>query len=257
MKQSIVGFLLIFVTTLFVMPVLAQNEGLVGYWMLNEGSGSVVKDSSDSGNDGTLNGDPEWSDGYYEGALEFDGIEDEVSVPYSASLNPEEFTACLWANVASGSSGHRAAISCRDDTPVGTTRGYIIYAEPGNTWQFWIGIGAGGAWNNLQGPAVTLDEWTHLAAVYSDGEQQFYVDGELAGESAGELNINTAQVLLIGAGANEGASHNFLFVGKLDDVRVYNRALTENEIVQAMSGEGAAVSTSGKIAATWGMLKEQ
>lgn len=255
MKKSIVGYLLILVATLFVLPALAQNQGLVGYWMLNENSGTTVKDSSGSGNDGTLNGDPEWTDGYFEGALEFDGTDDEVSVPYSDSLNPEEFTACLWANVASGSSGHRAAISCRDDFP---QRGYIIYAEPGNTWQFWIGVGAEGiVWNVAQGPAVNLDEWTHLAAVYADGEQKLYVDGVLDGEAAAELNLNTAQVLLIGAGANETASHNYLFVGKLDDVRIYNRALTENEIVQAMSGEGAAVSPSGKIAATWGMIKER
>lgn len=251
MKTLIVASLL--VVTLFALPVLAQSltEGLTGHWMLNETSA----DSSGNGNDGTLNGDPEWVDGYFDGAVEFDGDGDEVSVPYSASLNPEEFTACLWANVASGSSGHRAAISCRDDFP---QRGYIIYAEPGNTWQFWVGVGAGGVtWNSIQGPDVKLDEWSHLAAVYSDGEQKFYVDGVLEAEGTAELNLNTAQELLIGAGANEGDTHNYLFVGKIDDARVYNRALSEDDIAQVMESEAAAVSPSGKVAITWSMVKEQ
>lgn len=255
MKSSIVAYLLILVAMLFALPVVAQNlqEGLVGHWKFNETSGATASDSSDNGNDGTLNGDPQWVTGYFGGGLEFDGAGDEVNVPYSPSLNPEQFTACLWANVAPGSTGHRAAISCRDDGP---QRGYIIYAEPGNTWQFWIGVGAGGVtWNPAQGPAVNLGEWTHLTAVYSDGEQKLYVDGELAGEATGALNINTAQELLIGAGANE-ATHQFLFVGNIDDVRVYNRALTEEDIAQVMEGEDAtAVSPSGKLATTWASIK--
>jgi len=253
MKSSIVAYSLILAATLFALPVVAQNlqEGLVGYWKFNETSGVTASDSSGNGHDGTLNADPEWVTGHFGGGLEFDGTGDEVSVPYSPDLNPEQsFTACLWANVAPGSSGHRAPISCRDDAPL---RGYIIYAEPGNTWQFWIGTGA---WNVAQGPAVNLGEWTHLAAVYSDGEQKLYVDGELDGEAAGTLSINTARDLLIGAGANERVVHEYLFNGKLDDVRVYNRALTEDEIAQVMEREdGAAVSPSGKLATTWAEIK--
>jgi len=255
MKNSIV-ILLTLLTFSIVLSVRAQGlqEGLVAHWKFNEGSGAIANDSSGNGNNGDLNGDPQWVDGYFGGALEFDGSGDEVNVPYDAMLNPEEFTACVWANAAAEGTGHRAAISCRDDFP---QRGYIIYAEPGNTWQFWIGVGAGGiVWNVAQGPDVKLDEWSHLAAVYSDGQQKFYVDGELSGEAEATLNLNTSKELLIGAGANELDPHQFLFVGMLDDVRVYNRALSENEIAQVMQQEEAsAVTQVGKLPITWGNIK--
>ncbi|MBD3181445.1 hypothetical protein GF312_04080 [Candidatus Poribacteria bacterium] len=120
MKISVFACLFAFVIMLFAMPVFAQNlkEGLVAYWMFNEVNGDTAVDSSGNGHDGALMGDPQWVEGHFGGALEFDGVEDEVNVPYHEDLNPEEFTACLWANVEPGSAGnHRAAISCRDDFP--------------------------------------------------------------------------------------------------------------------------------------------
>ncbi len=258
MKISVMACFLLIMATLFALPSFAQDltKGLVAYWMFNDGDGAIARDSSGNGHDGDLLGDPEWVEGRFGGALEFDGIEDEVNVPYDEALNPETFTVCLWANVEAGSAGaHRAGISCRDDFP---QRGYILYAEPGDTWQYWIGVGAGGiTWNSVQGPAVVTGEWTHLTEVYSNGEQKFYVDGELVGESEGELNLNTANELLIGAGANELDPHLFLFVGRIDDVRLYNRDLTEDEISKVMGSEGAAVSASGKLATTWGEIKEK
>lgn len=253
MKISVVACFLLIMATFFALPSFAQDlqEGLVAYWMFNEGDGIIASDSSGNGYDGDLLGDPEWVDGHFGGALEFDGSQDEVNVLYDEALNPAEaFTVCVWANVDPGSGGHRAPISCRDDGPLS---GYIIYAEPGNTWQYWIGTGA---WNSIQGPAVELGEWTHLAATYFDGKQKFYVNGEPAGEATGDLVTNADNNLLIGAGANERAVHEYLFVGQIDDVRLYNRELTEDEIAEVMASEIlSAVSASGKLAATWGMIK--
>jgi len=212
----------------FITPAEPNNAGLVGQWKFDEGAGTIAFDSSGLGNDGTLGGDPQWVAGYLDGALEFDGTGDEVSVPYSATLNPQDsFTVSVWANVATGGTGHRAVISCRDDSP---QRGYIIYATPGDTWQFWVGVGTEEVtWNSVQGPSVRLDEWVHLVAVYSEGTQQFYVDGVFAAEESATVNVNSTQELLIGAGANEAANHNYLFVGKIDDVRLYDRALSYGE----------------------------
>lgn len=258
MKNSFVACSFLIMAVLFALPSFAQDltQGLVAYWMFNDGGGDVASDSSGNGHNGDVLGDPEWVDGHFGGALEFDGVEDEVVVPYNEALNPETFTVCLWANVEPGSAGaHRAGISCRDDFP---QRGYILYAEPGDTWQYWIGVGAGGVtWNSVQGPPVAAGEWTHLAEVYVDGEQKFYVDGELVGEGAGELNLNTTHELLIGAGANELDPHLFLFKGQIDDVRLYNRELDVDEIELVMESEGAAVSASGKLTTTWGTIKEK
>lgn len=255
MKNLATLCLFILTVTFVALPVFAQDlsKGLVAYWKLNEVEGGIAFDSSGNGHDGVLNGDPEWVDGRFGGGLEFDGSGDEVNVPYDAALNPEEaFTVCVWANVEPGSGGHRAPVSCRDDGPLS---GYIIYAEPGNTWQYWIGTGA---WNSVQGPAVELGEWTHLTAIYSEGQQRFYVNGELAGQGAGTLITNPDNSFLIGAGANERPVHEYLFVGQIDDVRLYNRALEEDEIAKVMAGEiSTAVSASGKLATTWSVIKAE
>ncbi|UCD49112.1 MAG: discoidin domain-containing protein [Phycisphaerales bacterium] len=205
---------------------------LVGHWRLDDGAGTTAVDSTGNGHDGELIGNPQWVEGVYGGALQFAGSPDKVDVPYSDQLNPEgEFSASVWANVDPGGSGHRSPITSRDDYP---QRGYIIYCEPGNTWQFWTGSAAGG-WNNAAGPAVNLGEWTHLAATYSGGEKKLYINGEVGAESTDEMALNTAQVLRIGAGATEGDG-NYFFVGTVDDVAVFDHALTPAEVLSVMAG---------------------
>jgi len=211
------------------------SADLVGHWALDDGAGTVAVDSTGNGHNGTLIGNPQWVQGVYGGGLKFAGTPDKVDVPYSDQLNPDgQFSASVWANVDPGGSGHRSPITSRDDFP---QRGYIIYCEPGNTWQFWTGSAAGG-WNSVQGPAVNLGEWTHLAITYSGGEKKFYINGELNGEGTNEMLLNTAQVLRIGAGATEG-NGNYFFVGVVDDVAVFDHALTPAEVISAMAGVGA------------------
>ena len=244
-------FALTLLVGLLVLPILAPavEDGLVGYWAFEETEGDTASDLSGNGHDGTLMGNPQRVDGYFGGGLEFDGDGDEVNVPFHEDLNQETFTISAWANVAQGSAGHRAVLSARDDGP---QRGYIFYAVPNNTWQFWTG---GGGWNSVQGPAVNLSNWDHLAGVYADGNQKFYVNGELVGERDSALTVNSEQEFLIGAGANETENHNFRFKGMIDEVRVYNRALNADEIASVMESNPTAVEASGKLAVTWGQLK--
>ncbi|MHC4569094.1 MAG: LamG domain-containing protein, partial [Planctomycetota bacterium] len=203
------------------------SAGLVAHWKLDEGSGTTAVDATGNGHDGTLIGDPQWVVGYSDGGLQFAGSPDKVDIPHSPDLNPEnEFTVSVWANLDPAGSGHRSPVTSRDDGP---QRGYIIYCTPANTWQFWTGTGSG--WDSAGSPAVALGEWTHVAATYSGGAKKLYINGELAGESTTTMPPNTAQVLRIGAGATEGDG-NYFFVGTIDDVRIYDHALTEAEIAK-------------------------
>ncbi len=260
MKNVVLIFVLLLLVGFLTQLMLSANaeEGLVAYWNFNEGNGDTASDSSDNGHDGTLMGDPQWTDGKFGGALEFDQAGDEVYVPYHENLNQEEtFTISAWANVAVGSSGHRAVVSCRDDFP---QRGYILYAEPppGNTWLFIVGIGGG--WDHIRGPVVKLGEWEHVAGVYADNTMKFYVNGELVGEKDAEISINPGQEFLIGAGANERPNHEYLFKGKIDEVMLYNRELNKDEIGRVMELGGErflTVEPVGKLAITWGQLKAE
>jgi hypothetical protein len=209
----------------------SASAGLVGHWKLDDGSGTTAVDATGNGHDGTLIGNPQWVAGHSGGGLEFSGSADKVDIPHSADLNPEnEFTASVWANLDPAGSNYRSPITSRDDGP---QRGYIIYCTPANTWQFWTGTGSG--WNSAGSPDVEFGEWTHVAATYSGGDKKLYVNGELAGESSAMMTPNTAQVLRIGAGATEGAG-NYFFHGMIDDVRVYDRALSAGQVAGLYGG---------------------
>lgn len=255
MKSNIIlSAMILLIVGLITQPLLSSelDDDLVAYWSFNETQGETASDSTENGHDGTLMGNPQWTkDGKYGGAIEFDQDGDEVNIPFHKDLNQEAFTISAWAKVEPGSAGHRAVISSRHEPP---TAGYIIYATPANTWQFWTGNGAP-AWISVQGPAVSLGEWDHVAGVYADGKQMFYVNGELAGEMDANPNFNDQQEFLIGAGANERAAHEYLFKGLIDEVRLYNRVLDEDEVAAVMESDSLAVEASGKIAVTWGQLK--
>lgn len=256
MKTITITVAILFLICLMGQPELsvAVEEGVVAYWDFNEKDGDTASDSSGNGHDGTLIGDPQWTnDGKYGGALVFDQAGDEVNIPFHADLNQESFTICAWANVEVGSANHRAVVSNRDEPP---TSGFIIYATPEHTWQFWTGDGAT-PWVSVQGPAVNLGEWDHVAETFADGTQKFYVNGELAGETASKPNLNTKQEFLIGAGANERANHEYLFKGIIDEVRLYDRVLDEDEIAAVMESDSLAVEATGKLALTWGQLKSK
>ena len=166
--------------------------------------------------------------------LSLDGASSAADVPHSAALNPEVFSASLWVNADPIGTGHRSPLTSRDDGPA---RGYIIYAEPGNTWQFWIGTGT--AWSNVQGPAVAMGEWAHLTVSYANEVSRLYVNGFLAGEQTNAIGLNTAQPLRIGGGASEGPG-DFFFVGMIDEINIYNSDLSDGEVLW-LSGRDAPI----------------
>ena len=135
MKNVVLTSVLILIVCLMTQPMLFAGvaDNLVAYWNFDEGKGDTAGDASGNGHDGVLMGDPQWTDGKFGGALEFDQEGDEVNVPYHENLNQEEaFTISAWANVEEGSDGHRAVVSCRDDFP--PTRVYPLCRTP--CWQY-------------------------------------------------------------------------------------------------------------------------
>ena len=147
-----------------------------------------------------------------------------MGVPYSSGLNAETFTVSVWANPEPAGSNYRSPLTSRDDGP---QRGYILYLTPTNTWEFWTGTGTG--WNGTAGPAAQLGEWTHVVGTCVNGDKALYVNGRLVGESTAAFVLNTESPLRIGAGATEGPG-DYFFQGMLDDVRIYNRAMSAEEV---------------------------
>ena len=212
------------------------SADLVAYWKLDVGSGNTVYDSSTSGNDGTFEGDPQWVAGYYGAALAFDGTDDNIDCGNDPSLNiTDEITLSAWINMA------QRPVADGWYTIQWKEGAYSMYLYgTGNTLttlaaDFWLSTGRADIWN---GPDIDIptNDWTHIAVTFNGTDFEFYVNGEHdhTQNQPGTIEISAINFLFTQNGYN--------FVGLIDDVRTYNRALTQDEIGEAMKGTPGSAS---------------
>ena len=166
-------------TSFLVMLALTRNASadLVAHWKLDEGSGNTVYDSSTSGNDGTFKGDPQWVAGYYGGALEFDGTDDNIDCGNDDSLNiTDEITLSAWINMAQRPDvDNWFTIPWKEDA----YSMYLYGADNAVTTlaaDFWLDTGRADIWN---GPDIDIppNDWTHIAVTFNGTDFEFYVNG--------------------------------------------------------------------------------
>src|SRR5262249_11718354 len=147
--------------------------GLVAYWKFDEGSGTTVSDSSGNGNTGTLINGPLWTAGRVGNALFFDGIDDNVTVPDSNSLDlSNSFTLSAWVNPVSTFTDFRS-ILVKNYT-------YYLYASVAGYCGDGSPLGGfdmGAAQTICQPSPLPINTWTHLAVTYNGSTLTFYRDG--------------------------------------------------------------------------------
>ncbi len=156
-----------------------------------------------------------------------------VDVPYNAALNPATFTAELWVKPTDTSTSARSPLYNRG---AGAADGFLFFAHNATTkWQFRTYSGATG--RNINSTVdVVPGVWTHLVGVYdaSTGTQRFYVNGVEQGSlDAPGFTPNTSLLMRIGSGRNdlESGANMLLFKGHIDEVAIYNTALSAAEIL--------------------------
>jgi len=214
----------------------SASADLVAHWKFDEGSGNVAHDTSGNGNDGTFIGDPQWVTGKIGGALEFDGTSDYIEIPFSDSLrviNQGDFTLTAWFRPDEIPTEYKAVLQQGDDASGG----------PGRTWLFVhqsneIRSSLGGSPTG-SGVGIEGGTWYHGAVVVTEGGDtdivQLYVNGEPAGAPRQDSMEDSEGVFYIGC--HKGLGN--IWKGLLDDLRIYNKALTEPEILAAMQGAEA------------------
>jgi hypothetical protein len=248
MKRSVI--LLLLSSSFFHARAATYQETIAadqptGYWRLGDPAGSTSAanigstGSAQNGNPilGVTFGSPGALAGDANTAVTFDAAQSKIDVPYSPQLNATNFTIEVWAKVLSGSTGHRSPLASRDDSP---QRGYIFYATPSDTWEFWTGTGEQVGWNTVGGAAVELDAWAHLVGTFDGTNKLFYVNGVLVGGNQSRLGLNESKVLRIGASATESPVGDFFFAGDVDEVAVYNKAIAADRVLaHYTAGAGA------------------
>lgn len=206
---------------------------LLGYWNMNESSGTVAQDATLLGHDAQVNGAVWTSPGKFGNALDFDGVNDYVNVPYLINPQKTGFTAMAWVKLDASSGDH--VIFQQDGTG---GRAWITRKSDG-TLQSYIG----GGYTNSTG-TLSVGQWHHVAVTYDNSTVRLFIDGYLDGSSSRTAEAATGD-LLIGKHKSLGNYWN----GFIDEVRVYNRHLTVNEIKDIVnSGYWTFDETSGSTA---------
>jgi hypothetical protein len=226
----------------------AAEADLIGWWKLDEGSGTTTLDSSASGNDGTFVGSPQWVPGRSGSALDFDGIDDYVLCAervgtgpgiYPDQLMPETFTVSCWTkldNFAYFSSFVGNGIDTGGDEC-----GFFLYNwgwVDDNERDFGLAIRTEAAMNYVETPNIyQTNTWYHLAATYDGADVKIYVDGSLA---AGPTNVggpirwisadsgNYPERFAIGVWLDPG--YDLWIDGIIDEVGYWDSVLAEVEI---------------------------
>jgi hypothetical protein len=215
----------------------AVRADLVGWWRLDEGTGTIAYDSSGNGNDGTILGNPQWVPGKIGGALDFDGDGDYVNCGNDPIFDiTEEITLAVWVNANdNGNSEHNCWLGKGDNA-------YAIKHQSGNYLEFFI---FDGDWHstNYSTDITSLNaDWHHMAGTYDGSELKFYLDGELAANLVYSSTIGTA-AHDVTIGENSQATGRY-FDGMLDDPRIYNEALSQDDIKSIMMGAAFAYAFS-------------
>jgi len=217
---------------------LCWEQPLVAHWRLDETSGTTASDSSDNGNHGTLvnmNPASDWVSGRVEGALDFDGWNDYVQVPDSPSFRIADGISILaWINPEDN----------REWRTIASKLAHVPYCRTDLYWFLYnrrIGAslaGPCGIWG-LWRPNVHIstDEWTHVALTYDGFDMIMYKDGNDRASTwaSGSLMLtdgSSTESFYLGRNTEWGE----YFDGKIDDVRLYRRALSEDQVETIYNG---------------------
>jgi hypothetical protein len=243
MKQILFGFLALCVgglTGQWLQTSAAQSSskspgGLVATWNFDETKGDQAKDSSGHGHHGTLRG-AKRAAGKSNGAIEC-GKDALVEVPHTPALDEfkQGITITAWINRRADESWNT-----------------VVSREIKDGWSEYFGLavvknkalfsvdGDGAHYQNIRSDEdMPVGEWIHLAGTYDNAEFKLYVNGRLVKSAAYAVPFKFADTnpLLIGGNTNtQGKQWLDCFHGRIDDVRLFNRGLSEKEIAALFAG---------------------
>jgi hypothetical protein len=208
-----------------------NNLGLIGYWSFNEGTGTVAGDFSGNGHHGTING-ATWTSGKLGTALNFDGDDDQVDIPLSSLSS---YTVSMWVYIDALGAG------------AGNSYNTLISNDVPDSGLFFRGTAAGanagkidtlcdGGTDGRTTASLALRTWNHVVLTNNAGTGTFYLNGTGNGAVTITCSVSFASL------GNDSADENF--DGRLDEVRVYNRALSPSEVAKLYQSGAVRINAS-------------
>jgi hypothetical protein len=212
--------------------------GLIAYYPMDTLSGTTVSDATGRGHDGTCNPCPTTTTGKIGGAYSFDGS-DVVTIPVPTIANElnttSAFTAAFWVSfttLPTDTGSEATEYACPINKPYGTADSdswQLCYA--GTMAQWFYGTQGNSSFNGIytSGATIATTTWYHFALTWDGSTKALWIDGTSAGSSSFSGIEFDTNALMFGADTLDTAP-SAMFTGKLDDVRIYNRALSSTEI---------------------------
>jgi len=247
---------LIMATSAWTLDV-KSDPALVGLWLFDDGSGTVVMDSSGNGNDGNINGDLTWDTGKFGGALIAAGA-GQIDVAVSESLNTvtDAMTITAWYRVDADS-----------DTGLRRPNAFLLEdqssteMEPdGFSFRMWTSDGLSpGVYGTTK---VQQGEWAHVAGTYDGTQMMLYINGvaeaPLFSDAKAEIDGKWGGTVGTPADALQLKYGSESLTGGMDEIILFSRALSASEIKELMDGAIplSAVNPYTKLASTWSAIKK-
>jgi hypothetical protein len=201
--------------------------GLIGHWALDDGAGAVARDSSGGGHDGQLVDGPQWVQGLIGGALQLDGVKARVDIPYWSEMTPVKgATIACW--VFPLDDGRACLVGQFESYGMALMTGLQLKSV---VW--------GGDWV-LSDVTIPQSEWSHLVMTFdvANKQRKVFVDGGLVGQKPDSVVPKVQNNLGIGLWIGWPDSWgDDSFTGIIDDVQLYNVALTANQAAGLAAGE--------------------
>lgn len=228
------------VPNIYIESVIDKN--LVAYWNFDEGEGNTLHDLSENRNNGTIYG-AKWVNGRYGKGLKFDGVNDYVEIPANSKLSfdasIQSYTIEMWFNIAKFTNSRGDLHLIKDRQP-GTNQsqsygiGAILSSEKNykklsaNIWYKPTNTN----YAVVSDYALLSDEWYYVANVIKANQRhEIYINGKLQGftsiEGVGNTKGNNGGITIGSGYYPSGMQH---FNGIIDEVRIYNRVLSPEEI---------------------------
>jgi chitodextrinase len=202
-------------------PNARATEGPVASYGFDDGAGSVVRDNSGNMRDGAIAG-ASWVPGRFGTALEFDGVAGRVDLPALGTFYKTGFTLQAWVKKR----GTRGDMGILGTWVQGLGGGPMLWVDHASR-RYSLTLSTGSSNYLDSGRSPTLGQWEHLTATYDGATARFYFGGQLVASRAFLLDVGNSDVWRIGA---YGATPGNGFDGTIDEVRIYDRPLSDAEV---------------------------
>jgi hypothetical protein len=205
-----------------------NQGGPVAHWKFDEGEGTTAYDSTNNNNDGTLTNGPTWSEGKYGSAVSFDGVDDYVGLNSNPIDLSSDFTVEAWIKKSDKATDNDRIISLVDDADNG-----FQFITDNLTQKYGVILKRDGV-NTIDqltyGP-LDMNKWMHITYVVNGASGIFYRNGSII-NSDGSTPIGTGNTNSYDIGRRSDGTVTGFFKGQVDDVRIYNYARTQEQILQ-------------------------